>query len=642
MDMAQKTVQESVRDIIEPVAALARRIPTESEDLTPLRRTLLFIHQAGSVPLTGVYVVTEKNDLLFPFLPTPSRAPAAFAADPDWGRHDDEVRRLEKLEFSEGKPSDALAGYLALRPKMETERQQALLLKNIATLQHKLKDFKGALASLKELTDRYDHVVDPVGDPLGLLVRPLMARVYLESGNPAESQATLRDLHESLLLGHWALSETSRAERLREIEQSSAFTGDPPLLKSATEMNVRVAQLAVTGRLFLDRQWPPLLRLGKEMGWKETGRLVFLLNPGDSPASLPAAFVVVPVPGISIGRTFLVASLEDRDVNKKMEEALTQTLAGSGLSGAWDFSPRGGGALRRIVEDTAPPLFIDFAPLSDNDHLQTLLRHRQWAYAGTIGLSLVVVLAGLIVLLHAVRRETRTAAAKAEFLANVSHELRTPLASISYIGELLKSGRARTLDEARQLHDMLTEETDRLKNLIEDILEFSKIQSGKRLFSLNPIDLRDAVDQALHRFRGKAAARNFDISFAPSTDPLPIRADVSAVVQSVMNLLDNGTKYSGDSHRLAVTTGRTARDAWVAVQDFGVGIPREEHGKIFERFYRVDPALNRHSEGGVGLGLAMVKEIMDAHGGRVQLESKPGAGSTFFLWFPLRDGGNTP
>jgi signal transduction histidine kinase len=265
--------------------------------------------------------------------------------------------------------------------------------------------------------------------------------------------------------------------------------------------------------------------------------------------------------------------------------------------------------------------------------------------AGLTGLIGLVLLAGVVLALRTAARAVRLSEMKSDFVSNVSHELRTPVSSIRAFGELLALGRA---DEAkvREYGARIEGESRRLTALIQNILDFSRLESGRKSLQLEPADAGEVVAGALDGFRSRLEQKGFRVDLRRPAGPLPVRADVAALGQVVSNLLDNAVKYSDPARESAreieVTLERSAASkggrggpwAAIAVRDRGIGIAREEQGRIFERFHRVSSSLV-HDVKGSGLGLALVDRIVRAHGGRVTVESELGNGSTFTVWLPL-------
>lgn len=274
--------------------------------------------------------------------------------------------------------------------------------------------------------------------------------------------------------------------------------------------------------------------------------------------------------------------------------------------------------------------------------LETRMRgmtEAQWARRNflvnlSLGAAMTLFLIGGIALtLRTAARAMKLSQMKSDFVSNVSHELRTPLASIRVFGEFLKLGRVKDTAKMREYGEYIETESRRLTQLINNILDFSRIESGQKSYHFYSTDIRELVADTLKVFEVRLKQDEFTIHFE-STASLPrVAVDADAMTQALVNLLDNAVKYSGASRE--ITLGLDTRDEWVtiAVSDKGVGIPEEDQEKVFERFHRVSTGLV-HDVKGSGLGLAIVKHIVEAHGGKVAVDSRPGRGATFTIHLP--------
>jgi signal transduction histidine kinase len=266
---------------------------------------------------------------------------------------------------------------------------------------------------------------------------------------------------------------------------------------------------------------------------------------------------------------------------------------------------------------------------------QAAVRRQTTLFSVAFGLLLLVIVAGLGASYRLVRRETEMARLKADFVANVSHDLKTPLALIRMFSETLEMGRVPDETARQEYYRIITRESERLSRLINNVLDFSRIEGGQRQYQTVATEVEPLVREVLDAFAYVLGQRGFTlhVTVAPGLPPVPL--DPDAFAQALGNLVDNAIKYSGEGRTLRVEAG--VRDGYlaVAVADEGLGIPPEEHGRIFEKFYRGGRSETQGRRGS-GVGLALVRHIAEAHGGRVTVESRPGAGSRFTLWFPLR------
>ncbi|GAA1872270.1 ATP-binding protein [Actinomadura bangladeshensis] len=248
--------------------------------------------------------------------------------------------------------------------------------------------------------------------------------------------------------------------------------------------------------------------------------------------------------------------------------------------------------------------------------------------------GLVLVLAEDLTDMH------RTEAIRRDFVANVSHELKTPVGALSLLAETVE-GAADDPEAVRRFAGRMQYESVRLNNLVQDLMTLSRVQGDEPLPDLKPVDLGEVMAEAFERCQFKASAKDIELASGGEED-LRVHADQELLVTALRNLVDNAVAYSPEHTRVVVSTRR--RDdghVEINVSDQGIGIPDGEIGRIFERFYRVDPARSRRT-GGTGLGLAIVKHVTGKHGGDVTVWSKEGHGSTFTIRLPLLDAPSRP
>lgn len=228
---------------------------------------------------------------------------------------------------------------------------------------------------------------------------------------------------------------------------------------------------------------------------------------------------------------------------------------------------------------------------------------------------------------------------RSEFVANVSHELRTPLTSIRGFAETLLDGACEDPSTARKFLLIINKEAERLSRLIDELLNLSKIEEDKFVINHEAFDIIDLIKSTVAIIQARAAEKNLTIDLdMPGELPL-VHGDPDMIGQVLLNLIDNGINYTQAGGTIRISAGADQGEMNVNVQDNGIGIPPENLSRLFERFYRVDKARSREL-GGTGLGLSIVKHIVEAHKGRIQVESKVGKGSTFSFQLPLAETGH--
>ena len=241
---------------------------------------------------------------------------------------------------------------------------------------------------------------------------------------------------------------------------------------------------------------------------------------------------------------------------------------------------------------------------------------------------------GLVLVLAEDQTESRRVEeVRRDFVANVSHELKTPVGALALLAETVEDA-ADDPDAVRRFAGRMRQEASRLTNLVQDIITLSRIQAAEPVPDPAAVQVDGIVAEALDRCRMKANARGITLADAGDRG-LGVLGDEDLLLTAIRNLLENAVAYSPERTRVLVTTRRDGDRVEISVEDQGIGIPERDLQRIFERFYRVDPARSR-ATGGTGLGLAIVKHVTAAHGGALTVRSVEGAGSTFTLSLPLR------
>src|SRR5215813_5133996 len=254
-----------------------------------------------------------------------------------------------------------------------------------------------------------------------------------------------------------------------------------------------------------------------------------------------------------------------------------------------------------------------------------------------LGFLSLMIIGGLVLTKHMVSKEMAVAKLKSDFVSNVSHELRTPLALIRLYAETLELGRITTKEKKQQYYRIVRKESERLTALINNILDFSRIEAGRKEYEFRETDIGELVRNTLDSYRYQIEQQGFALDERIDSNLTSVRVDREAIARALVNLVNNALKYSSDEKYLGVKLYRENGVVKLVVADHGIGISRRDQSKIFEKFYRAgDPLV--HNTKGSGLGLSLVRHITDAHGGDITVESTPGKGSTFVLSLPVMPG----
>ena len=272
--------------------------------------------------------------------------------------------------------------------------------------------------------------------------------------------------------------------------------------------------------------------------------------------------------------------------------------------------------------------------LLKDSSIEELVNSKKNTFIIIISLLTISLLLGVWFVYANIKKEIKLAQIKSDFVSNVSHELRTPLALISMFAETLEMGRVNSEEKKNEYYKIISQETNRLGRIVSTILNFSKMEAGKRKFSFIETDLNSILEKVLSTYKFHLQNKGFKLVFEKDENINSIYADEEAVSEAVINLIDNAMKYSGDIKEITIKTGSADGSAFVEINDKGIGIAEEDQKKIFDKFYRVPTGLV-HNVKGTGLGLTLVKQITDNHKGGIEVNSKPEKGSTFKLSFPV-------
>jgi signal transduction histidine kinase len=318
--------------------------------------------------------------------------------------------------------------------------------------------------------------------------------------------------------------------------------------------------------------------------------------------------------------------------------------------------PPGGSASDRFVDErTFPLVFFEpelasfAAPATggpetwrvrtgyDNQTIPQIIASRERPQHAMMAMLAGVMALGVFFVARAAARELHVAELKSNFVSSVSHDLKTPLALIQLFAETLELGRLKNTDRAHEYYRIINSEARKLTRLINNLLDFSKIEAGLRKYQLEPVDLTEVTRRVVDALESQFRHNQFSVTLTTPEDALTVLLDPEAAEQALDNLLSNAMKYSPEHREIVVEVAGDGRYGIVRVRDRGIGIPPRLQRRIFQKFFRVQTDAGTGPQG-TGLGLAIVDHVMRAHNGFVRVDSEPGRGSTFALYFPLHAG----
>ena len=585
-DRLAQAADRAVASMQSALSDLELQLGMPLDALTNLPESIIVVH----IGLSGIEV-TQGHGLLY--YPDPIRAVEAPAS------------RFEEGELLEWKSPHMAAEIYARFAADPDKAVRAGALMRLARVRRKMQQPAAAIRAYEELSKMTGVTI--AGLPGGLVARVGRASLYEETHKTQELREEAAGLDGDLRFGRWQLSidEYSNYSRLAKTWLGAPQGADDP------DAAARASAVA----------WLWDNRHTRGVASRR------LIHEEERP------FLIVPR---ATSDGFIAAIADSGYLASLCREAIQDSLFQCTLSDAEGVItgplPQAGMTEVRTAPETSLPWTIQLFPVTETA-LPTVSPRRSRLWGMAVILSLVWI-AGAAFIVRAIGREARVAQLQSDFVAAVSHEFRSPLSSLCQISEMLSADRLNSEDRRRESYGVLARESERLRRLVEGLLDFQRFEAGAAVYHFELVEIGAFLEAVVADFRERAAAIGYTIEMTGAGGEHYVRADREALGRAILNLLDNAVKYSPDCRTVWVDVEHSADRVTIVVRDRGLGIPRSEQLHIFEKFVRGADSKARRIKG-TGIGLAMVRHIVKAHGGEILLASQPGEGSRFAMVFPL-------
>jgi signal transduction histidine kinase len=581
-----------------------------------------------------VFLLADNGALIWPYYLLETMANHTYPKSEEFLQF---YANAEKSEFAESNLREAARFYRNALKAARSEAGRARARNGLARVLAKRGLTKQAHEQYRILADRHGSLIDDSGLPFAYYAMHQLIRLYPDNP-PAPVFMEIETILSNMLIGEIPLTNHTELS-LQEISKWSSDQGQqlPQTAESIKEQITSIKELlsfALQHESSLQQYfsggddfatYPRLGSYFAVVGNTEDEPSLLLIKP-KSDRSQTVGFEVnlAELKNNVVDYVSRRTTSFDSDINIVSKNKITQTFSDP-LATVEELSP------------LVPSWHARISP-KDPEMIISYVSKRRWLY----GIALILLTAGtslgIVLVLRDVSRERRLAQLRTDFVSNVSHELKTPLTSIRMLAETMRLGRIKKKTEVREYLYMIVNESERLTRLINNVLDFSKIEQRKKQYHLEKTNLSEVVKSVIRVMESTIKRKGFELKTDIASSVHTV-ADGDALQQAVLNLLSNAVKYSQKRKEISIRLWTENKSIRIEVADRGLGIPDSDQKRIFEKFYRAHSE-HKQDTGGAGLGLTVVKHVVDAHDGRIELQSKVGEGTSFKIILPQRTGNN--
>jgi signal transduction histidine kinase len=605
--------------------------------------------------LGNIVVFKQENTSWLPsFQAYPSDA-KTFIIPQEWRRLEPEIRRAERAEFQRKNYSAAISLYKQIFLRAEDDQIRAWIRSRIARNEIKLEEFNQASETYRSIISDFPDMFTESGRPLGLVSRLELLDALRSDNNYdlffAESLETYKRLEQNI----WSLD----GDQLKLYSAMLKNAIDEALVENSSDEIPNNYGEAIENLQNSIDETLEIWRLAEDV------RINTLPELSEKTKNLTISSSLIQKNAIEFnGSDVLVLLLPlKREKSNNYEDFLGSLIRFNDLEEEVDSlvkenSPPGISVILRSTlsgeiihgertKTETNPILTDFFSanfppwrmeiyLTEGGSPEFFLYKNIFFWI--ILVLLLILFLGSALIIRTIIQEVNLLNLKSEFIASVSHEFKTPLTAMGAILERLLGEEVSDPKKAKEYYRILSHDSERLKRLVKNVLDFTKIEEDKREYRMESTDIVALIRREVDNFENEHELDGFRVKSDIDDNIPPIFVDAEAIGQALHNILDNGAKFSGEEKDIQVEASIVEDNVKITVHDKGVGIPESEKNKIFEKFYRGRQA-SSVAPTGTGLGLTLVKHIMDAHRGDVVIQSQPGKGSSFSLILPIRKGG---
>jgi signal transduction histidine kinase len=560
------------------------------------------------------------------------------------------LKQAESLEFSGRNYSRAAELYKKCTSLAPTNQHKALTLEALGRCLLSSKKYREAYKVYSDLSDKYERFLNKAGHPYGILAAFQRYEIERRRNREENSLKILLALYRKMRNGVWLVNLPAYDFFIVEIESilDDKFSDGkfPEVRESYLALQKQKSTYleALLFSDFLKREAVPKIKekltLSRMGGEAEPGRLLVARREEFCLVSYAVLLNFQP------GKTFYGGFCWDLNFLKKeiFPEVLENLTKDTGLS-------------LKIIDDRGRNILTGKDALASKDSLslsyrqfpfpwkllvfqpafsdlEQTARRENFLYGVLLAFIVALMLMGAFLIMRDISRESETTRLKTEFVHNISHELKTPLTLIRLYGETLQRKEDLKKDEKKEAYEIITKESERLSHLINNVLDFSRIEMGRKEFDFKKGNLAQIVRDTLESYRYHLEKKGFSLKKEIASGLPEMNFDGESIASVLVNLLSNAMKFSPKIKDVTVRLFKDNGNAVLQVADKGIGISPKDTSRIFNRFYRVKNEIVSEA-GGSGLGLTLVKHIAESHGGWIKVESEPGKGSVFSVILPL-------